>query len=127
MPGSASGLQDSPAAGEVEGQAAALGQTERGLLEAEMEITSGPRRTRDRRGCHHHRAGAPHLIRGPARDPTESLKEAPRLTSPSALCSAGEAETMQVNRETRPTRALLEGTLGARIKDVGPAADRPLD
>lgn len=90
MPGSASGLQDSSAAGEVEGQAATLGQTERGLLEAEMEITCGPRRTRDRRGCHHHRAGAPHLIRGPARDPTESLKEAPRPTSPSALCSAGE-------------------------------------
>lgn len=90
MPGSASGLHDSSAAGEVEGQAAALGQTERGLLEAEMEITSGPRRTRGRRGCHHHRAGAPHLVRGPARDPTESLKEAPCLASPSALCSAAE-------------------------------------
>lgn len=126
MPGSASGLQDSSAAGEVEGQAAALGQTERGLLEAEMEITSGPRRTRDRRGCRHHRAGAPHLIRGPARDPTESLKEAP---CPRRVLSARlpRSETMQVNREIRPTRALLEGTLGAKIKDVGPAANRPLD
>lgn len=114
----------------MEGQAAALGRAERGLLEAEMEITSGPCRTGDRRGFATTEGppSALHLAKGSARGQTEGVKEAPCLASPSALSSAGEVRGNAGELGDKANKGAARwGPLGAKIKDAGSAAERPLD